>query len=60
MIKVKIVYSDANNKILISNQVDVSNKNDTNNYDNSGYKTIKVDLEEKISTTRDSKLDSRK
>ena len=60
MIKMKIIDSDANNKILISNQMEVSNKNDTKKHKNSGYKTIKVNFEGRIRTIHDSKSDSKK
>ena len=44
MIKMKIIVSDANNK-SISTHIKNLYKNDNKKHDNSGYKTIKVNLE---------------
>ena len=54
MIKMKLIDSDANNK-SISNQMETSNKNDTKMQENSGYKTIKVNLEDQTRTIHVSK-----
>ena len=56
MIKMKIIDSDANNK-SISNQIEISNKNDTKMQDNARCKIIKVNLEGQIRTIHDSKSD---
>ena len=54
----KIIDSDANNK-SISTHMKNSYKNDNKKDNNSGYKTIKVNLEGKTRTIQDSKLDSK-
>ena len=40
--------------------METSNKNEKNKHDNSGYKTIKINLEGQTRTIHDSKLDSKK
>ena len=58
MIKMKIIDSDANNK-SISTHIKTSNKNDNKKHHNSGYRTIKVNLEGKTRTIQDIKSDSK-
>ena len=58
MIKMKIIDSGANNK-SISTHMKTSYKNDNKKYNNSGYKTIKVNLEGITRTIQDSKSDSK-
>lgn len=55
MINLKQVDSDAHNKILMNNRVEVLIKSDTKNHNSSGYKTIKVNLEGETRTLHDIK-----
>ena len=54
----KIIDSDANNKPTTTH-MKTSYKKDNKEHDNSGYKTIKVNLEDKTRTIQDSKSDSK-
>ena len=44
MIKMKVVDSDANNKISTSNNFQILETSNTTNYNSSGYKTIQINL----------------